>query len=206
MRRWWKDHQPISFGPKSRTLLRGGLVAAMLTLTSLASAAPAAAAEDQVVPIQFAVSETTHFVACPVGTPSGSMCAEGQGSGHSTDLGTISESFISIVDFAHPDPRLGTLAVVSRVTLTTAIGDRLILISHGRYNPTTGMDSEVFRVVSGTGEYRGARGGGTAQSVTTGQDGSSILTTTAYNGVFVSLGERGDRADHPQHHSDDGEN
>lgn len=206
MRRWWRIHQPISFGPKSRTLLRGSVVAALLTLTALASAAPAAAEGNQAAQLQFSVSEMTHFVACPAGTPAGSACAEGQGTGYSDTLGAVSESFVSTIDLAHPDPRLGILMVSSRVTLTMATGDTLVLVAHGRYNPRTGTDSEVFRVVSGTGAYRDAEGAGTAQSTTTGQAGTSVLTTTVYDGVLITRDAHDDRVDHaprPAHEGDD---
>jgi hypothetical protein len=135
---------------------------ALAALLTLLVAVPQVAAAKGPVPFHATTVETVVLVSCP--DPNACNSISVTGSGHATQLGTISESGNWTFDLVNLPPVPNCTFDTGTMTLTGAKGDSISLYLHGMdclTSPTRDQGSFFYVVTGGTGRFSGATGSGT---------------------------------------------
>jgi len=169
------------------------LVGATTGLLALGAVASPVAAATQSVDFKLSTkNDVTTFVTCPAGTPANALC------GYAKDMplvvdsgltGPVSESYVSVLEAPalvtdNSCPPVGTnpglaMHAHSAVTIKTSKGD-ILLVTDGSFCTSTGHDLEPFKIIGGTGAYKGATGSGLVDA----QQTSATSATETFTGTL----------------------
>lgn len=179
------------------------MVFAGVALMVATTATPSAAATQTDIAI-FPLEQTVRRT-CPQGLPAKAFCFTGS---DRSGTGTLTppmlprtratEGFAGFVDFSSPiasacEPiphtplRTPGFPDHNVVSISTSAGD-LFVTTNGVDCTSTGTDDGTWRVVGGTGRFRGASGGGTVHTQATGGTGIAtdpILSASTYKGTVT---------------------
>jgi hypothetical protein len=171
------------------------LALAPLLLASASSAPPAVSAGT--TQFRAAFDERTTFVACPPDTPPGSrLCFSGRGTGTANPPGgRATETYRGVVALAAADPNSGCVPDFNAVAIGTRSGT-LFVLTQGKQCPGVPGDQGTWAVVTGTGSFAGATGGGSVATtdVVQNRDGT-VSSRSTYSGTLTIPSDRDDRED-----------
>ncbi len=146
------------------------------------------------VPQVAAAKGPVHFHATTVETVVGvpcdpNFCLSITGSGHASQLGTISEAASWTLDLVNLPPVPNCTYDTGTMTLTSTKGDSISLFLHGMdclTSPTRDQGSFSYVVTGGTGRFSGATGVGTETTDVDITDPANPISHPVFDGTLAT--------------------